>query len=115
VCLVGVKIIFPENNFFILHRLVKEEGENYFSRKIDFPHLKEIIFLKKLRKWIPPAVPTPDSISDIHLSSLLISHITAPLSPPTPMLSVQHSSHLSHVPVLKGILLYLSFLGRFKI
>jgi len=47
VCLVGVKIIFPENNFPILHCLVKEEGENYFPGKIDFSHLKKILFLKK--------------------------------------------------------------------
>ena len=47
VCLVWVKIIFSKNDFPILHCLVKEEGENDFPGKIDFPHLKKILFLKK--------------------------------------------------------------------
>ena len=45
VCLVGVKIIFVENDFFILRCLAKKEEENYFQRKMIFPHMKENIFL----------------------------------------------------------------------
>jgi len=45
VCLVGVKIIFVENDFPILRCLAKKEDENYFQRKMIFPHMKENIFL----------------------------------------------------------------------
>ena len=45
VCLVGVKIIFVKNDFSILRCLTKKEEENYFQRKMIFPHMKENIFL----------------------------------------------------------------------
>jgi len=45
VCLVGVKIIFMENDFSILRCLAKKEEENYFQRRMIFPHMKENIFL----------------------------------------------------------------------
>jgi len=45
VCLVGVKIIFVENNFSILSCLAKKEEKNYFQRKMIFPHMKKNIFL----------------------------------------------------------------------
>jgi len=45
VCLVGVKIIFVENDFSILRYLAKKEEKNYFQRKMIFPHMKENIFL----------------------------------------------------------------------
>jgi len=37
VCLVGMKIIFMKNNFFILRCLAKKEKENYFKGKMIFP------------------------------------------------------------------------------
>ena len=37
VYLVGMKIIFSENNFSILHCLVKDGEENYFQGKSIFP------------------------------------------------------------------------------
>ena len=37
VCLVGVKIIFVKNDFFILRCLAKKEKENYFKGKMIFP------------------------------------------------------------------------------
>ena len=45
VCLVGVKIIFVENDFPMLRCLAKKEEKNYFQKKMIFPHMKENIFL----------------------------------------------------------------------
>jgi len=36
---------FVKNNFPILRCLAKKEEENYFQRKMIFPHMKENIFL----------------------------------------------------------------------